>query len=176
MYLQTFEQGVNVWEFNHSLLRGNGVFQVFAETKRIIEPSKVLSTPQRFLTTRKPSAFNLVWNIDFQAQDTFNVGNKSFAITRLCAECLNCRIQAINLNCRKNTCFNMLRGYEIRETSTKKCYPLSWNDKREEQIMLKLEENCSIAAQSFEDFILVILVLIDDFYKKSRSERGKISP
>ena len=32
--------------------------------------------------------------------------------------------------------------------------------------MLKFQENYNIATQSFEDFILVIFVLIDDFYKK----------
>ena len=39
--------------------------------------------------------------------------------------------------------------------------------------MLKFEENYSIAAQSFEDFILVIFVLIDDFYKKVVPDKVK---
>ena len=31
--------------------------------------------------------------------------------------------------------------------------------------MLKFQENCTIKNQSFEDFVLLIFVLTDDFYK-----------
>lgn len=39
--------------------------------------------------------------------------------------------------------------------------------------MLKFQENYTIAAQSFEDFILVVFVLIDDFYKKVVPDKVK---
>ena len=37
---------------------------------------------------------------------------------------------------------------------------------QEEHKMLKFQEDYSIVHQSFEDFILVVFVLVDDLYKK----------
>ena len=40
------------------------------------------------------------------------------------------------------------------------------NNKQEEQKMLEFQKEYSIAHQSFEDFILVVFVLVDVLYKK----------
>ena len=42
--------------------------------------------------------------------------------------------------------------------------------------MLKFQENCSIENQTFEDFILVIFVLTDDFYKSVVPDSVKFRP
>lgn len=47
---------------------------------------------------------------------------------------------------------------------------------REEHKMLKVQEDYSIAHQSFEDLILVIFVLVDDLYKKVVPESVKNRP
>ena len=42
--------------------------------------------------------------------------------------------------------------------------------------MLKLQKNCTIENQSFEDFILLIFVLTDDFYKSVAPDCVKFRP
>ena len=47
---------------------------------------------------------------------------------------------------------------------------------REEQSISKFQAKCSIAHQSFEDFILVLFVLVDDLYKKVAPDYVKFRP
>ena len=47
---------------------------------------------------------------------------------------------------------------------------------REEHKMLKFQKNYTIAQQSFEDFILVVFVLVDDLYKKVAPKSVKHRP
>ena len=49
---------------------------------------------------------------------------------------------------------------KTKETIGKKCYP-ACTTQREEQSMSKFQAEYNIAHQSFEDFILVIYVLVD---------------
>ena len=42
--------------------------------------------------------------------------------------------------------------------------------------MLKLQKNCTIENQSFEDFILLIFVFVDDLYKANVPDCVKFRP
>ena len=42
--------------------------------------------------------------------------------------------------------------------------------------MLKFQENCTIENQTFEDFILLIFVLINDFYQTEAPNSVKFRP
>ena len=64
---------------------------------------------------------------------------------------------------------------KTKETIGKKCYP-ACTTQREEQSMSKFQAEYNIAHQSFEDFILVIYVLVDDLYKKVAPNQVKYRP
>lgn len=56
---------------------------------------------------------------------------------------------------------------KIKETSTKMCYPICREYKTKGGIiMLKFQTNHTTTIETFEDFILIIFVMIDDLYQR----------
>ena len=125
---------MKIRNLNHGFGRRNQNFIIFAETARIIEPSKSAFDDPTLRNNRKAFGNNLFGNICIQFQNGFYVIDKRFAIAFIGTKFFDSRIFAISLNGGKNSCFCIVKigfmNLDSEQTAQSICYRMSFTSFR----------------------------------------------